>query len=314
MGIFPAIFADPLIFADAVRPLIRRDPVRCNVLATQLEGAVRRGTPPGSLWMVVRSGGAAPGAEAGPGRGGGAGADVVLAAMLTPPFGLWLTPVRDARPDDPADPVAERVALALARELLRRPGGPGTALPGVGGVVSSATPFARVWRELTGRRPRVTMRTRMFELSELAEPVGVPGTARPAGPADLDLCVDWLVAFHAEAAPDQPGGGELRARTQDRIALGHLTLWQDGGRPVSLAGTSTVVAGVARIGPVYTPPEQRGHGYGAAVTAAATRAGFGAGARRCMLFTDLANPTSNALYPRLGYRPVGDALTYAFLP
>ena len=294
IGIFTEIFTDPLIFADKVEPFIRRDPVRCSVLATTLKGAIRRGAPAGSLWMLVRSDDATP-----------TGADVVLAGMLTPPFGLWLAPIHGAHP--------ERALEMLARELLNRAGGPGTALPGVVGVVGSATPFARLWHELTGRRPRVTMSTRMFELTELSEPVGVPGRARPAGGGDVDLCVRWLEAFRAEAVPGEPGS-DVQTLVQRRIEHGALTLWEDGGRPVSLAGTSTVVAGVARIGPVYTPIEHRRHGYGAAVTAAATRAGLAAGAQRCMLFTDQANPTSNALYPRLGYRPVGDALTYAFPP
>ena len=64
--------------------------------------------------------------------------------------------------------------------------------------------------------------------------------------------------------------------------------------------------GLARIRPVYTPPELRGHGYGGAATAAVTQAALDGGAEGVVLFTDLANPTSNTLYQRLGYRPVSD--------
>jgi uncharacterized protein len=38
-----------------------------------------------------------------------------------------------------------------------------------------------------------------------------------------------------------------------------------------------------------------------------------AGARFCFLYTDLSNPTSNAIYTRIGYRPVGDALDVLFV-
>ena len=80
------------------------------------------------------------------------------------------------------------------------------------------------------------------------------------------------------------------------------------------------MAGVTRTGgghgprrtAVYTPPEQRGRGYGGAVTAAVTRAALDAGADDVVLFTDLANPTSNALYQRLGYRPVEDRTVVEF--
>jgi predicted GNAT family acetyltransferase len=37
-----------------------------------------------------------------------------------------------------------------------------------------------------------------------------------------------------------------------------------------------------------------------------------AGATACMLFTDRANATSNAIYQRIGYRPVTTACEYRF--
>jgi predicted GNAT family acetyltransferase len=63
---------------------------------------------------------------------------------------------------------------------------------------------------------------------------------------------------------------------------------------------------------VYTPPEHRGHGYGSAVTAAASQIALDRGKRFCFLYTDLANPTSNAIYTRIGYRPVCDSREIAF--
>ena len=59
------------------------------------------------------------------------------------------------------------------------------------------------------------------------------------------------------------------------------------------------------IGPVFTPPELRGHGYATTAVADLTRSLLAAGHRVC-LFTDQANPTSNAIYAGLGYRPVVD--------
>jgi predicted GNAT family acetyltransferase len=58
----------------------------------------------------------------------------------------------------------------------------------------------------------------------------------------------------------------------------------------------------------------RGRGYGGAVTVAATRLAQERGAGKVVLFTDLANPTSNALYQRLGYRPVEDRVMISFAP
>ena len=92
----------------------------------------------------------------------------------------------------------------------------------------------------------------------------------------------------------------------DRLSYGGLTLWEVAGEPVAMAGRTRDVAGVGRVAPVYTPPAQRQRGYGAAVTTAVTQSALDAGAAAVVLFTDQANPTSNALYQRLGYRPVED--------
>ena len=89
-------------------------------------------------------------------------------------------------------------------------------------------------------------------------------------------------------------------------------VWKVEGVPVAQASARPVVAGMSRIGPVYTPPQHRRHGYASAVTAAASQWALDEGAQRVLLFTDLANPTTNRLYPRIGYRPVYDALELRF--
>jgi predicted GNAT family acetyltransferase len=90
----------------------------------------------------------------------------------------------------------------------------------------------------------------------------------------------------------------------------------DGGEPVSLAGWQVpdgpAGQAIGRVGPVYTPPGHRQHGYAAAVTWTATQAVLNAGARGVMLYTDLANPTSTGIYARLGYLKIGDAAIWSF--
>jgi len=98
----------------------------------------------------------------------------------------------------------------------------------------------------------------------------------------------------------------------ERIGYGGFTVWETADGPVSLAGRTRAVAGQARIGPVYTPPEHRGRGYGGAVTIAVSQQALAAGVNDVLLYTDLANPTSNALYQRLGYQPVTDSVQLRF--
>ena len=82
--------------------------------------------------------------------------------------------------------------------------------------------------------------------------------------------------------------------------------------PAAIAGVTRQVAGMLRVGPVYTPPELRGRGYASAVTAAVSLRAREAGAEEVLLYTDLANSTSNSIYQRIGYRPVEDRVVLAF--
>ena len=121
-----------------------------------------------------------------------------------------------------------------------------------------------------------------------------------------------MTAFQVEVGMP---AADAEASARERLADDRLWLWEDpAGTPVALAARTLTIGGVARIGPVYTPPEHRRRGYGAAVTAACTADGLARGAERMVLFTDLANPTSNSIYQRIGYRPVSDRRTIHFKP
>jgi predicted GNAT family acetyltransferase len=135
-----------------------------------------------------------------------------------------------------------------------------------------------------------------------------PGAGRlvTATSADRDLALEWWTAFVTETDVID-AGPEARAVTVDfRLGQGHLFLWEDEGRPVSTVAINPPVAGVIRVGPVYTPPGERGRGYASSAVAAVSRLGLDGGAHTCMLYTDLADPTSNKIYADVGYRRVAE--------
>ena len=215
--------------------------------------------------------------------------------MQTPPFPAFLTAMTEA------------AAALLAGELAAvRPD-----LPGVNAEEESAWAFAGVWRERTGREVSVLRRNRLFRLGELSWPSPRPaGVPRLATVADRDLLLAWMAAFDDDA-------GERTARDHgraidDRLDYGGFTLWEVAGVPVSMASVTRAVTGMMRVGPVYTPPERRGRGYGGAATSAVSQAALDAGIAEVLLYTDLANPTSTALYQRLGYQPVEERIVLAF--
>ncbi|MER7687488.1 GNAT family N-acetyltransferase [Streptomyces sp. NPDC097610] len=69
---------------------------------------------------------------------------------------------------------------------------------------------------------------------------------------------------------------------------------------------------MVRVDPVYAPTHFRRGGYAGAVTAEVSRAALAIGSTDIVLFADPTNPTSNALYQRMGYAYVTDFTGYRF--
>ncbi|MFJ9537051.1 GNAT family N-acetyltransferase [Streptomyces sp. NPDC101225] len=214
----------------------------------------------------------------------------------TPPYPLQVTPLAPEETD------------ALAAHLAGR----GRDLPGVSGERATAAALAGAWERHTGAAAALHERQRLYRLGALTVPQPWPaGRARIAGAADREQLVCWYGEFTEAVGHEAPSRAESWADA--RIASGGLTLWEDAdGSPLSMAGTTPMVAGQIRVAPVYTPAPLRGRGYAGAVTTEVSRAAQAAGADEVLLFTDLANPTSNALYRRIGYRPVADFAVYRF--
>ncbi|GAA1174471.1 GNAT superfamily N-acetyltransferase [Kitasatospora gansuensis] len=220
----------------------------------------------------------------------GPDAPVVGAFVRTPPYPLRLGLMPER--------AATELALALA----------GTELTAVDGGVAPAQAFAAAWQQ----DGTVKSNERLYRLGKLVDPSPLPaGTVRLATANDVELLVEWFGAFVAEAELAIPGENH-RPTVERRTADGRLHIWEHQGTPVSFAGVSPVIAGMSRIGPVYTPPEHRGRGYASGVVAAGSAHALAAGAAEVLLFTDLANPTSNSIYQKLGYEAVEDCVSLSF--
>jgi predicted GNAT family acetyltransferase len=224
------------------------------------------------------------------------GGEVSAAFYRTPSGRLSLTPVTREQ----ADLLAARLA------------GLGHPLPGVSGDHDTATAFAESWQRRTGAVPALRDRLRLYRLDTLTPPEPLPeGRGRVVGGQDREQLMLWCGEF--AAAVGEVRSVDAGSWADTRFADKRFWFWEiPDGTPVSMAGVTSMVAGQIRVDPVYTPAHFRGRGYAGAVTVEVSRAALAAGATEVVLFADLANPTSNGLYQRIGYVPVTDFSVYDF--
>jgi GNAT superfamily N-acetyltransferase len=268
---------DPHAFREQVAPFLELDPVAGTLPLTVLDAVV------GGLydeWVLASVGS--------DGRG------VTGCAVQTPPHNVIVAASTDAD------------ARALARGLRERI----DRVPGVVGLRPWPQEFAAAWCDGLPRTFVEDRASRLFRLDTIIPPRPANGSARLATADDLDLVLEWFEAFLREVDGHQPG--DARRSFAARIEAGRVWVWVNGGEAVSFLGHSAVIARHARIGPVYTPPDHRGCGFASNLVAHASEHLLDLGAVPT-LFTDLANPTSNAIYQALGYTVVADAAELSFV-
>ena len=279
-------FDDPNAFRGVVTPYLIRDEPRHNLLLGISSTLIQRPDVYElfDLWCVSNGG------------------EVVGAALRTPPHNLVL-----------AQPAADEALDALVDRLLQE----GQDLPGVTAALPEIEAFVGGWTAARDVDAVIVQRQGIYAVREVLPTPDAAGAARAATPADRDLVVAWMVAFGDEALPDPPEAERQARLVEARLdATEHagLWLWEDEGRPVSMCGYGSETPSGIRIGPVYTPPELRGRGYATSLVSAQTRWVLGAGRTFAFLYTDLDNPTSNALYRRIGYRMVAESADVRFDP
>ena len=260
-------YLDTGIFLDAARSFLLRAEAENNMFL----GMDRRVLGQGCYLAAVEEGG-----------------EVVAGAVRTPPYGLVITRAES------------RVLDALVEDVA----GTYERLPSVLGPEPAASHFAKRWSDRVGTRTKPFMQMRLFEARQVRAPTAPPpGRLRPAVESELPTVTAWVAAFHQEAGTGSPLDAERTTRVD--IANHRLHVWEDHGI-ASIATYAGRTERSARIGLAYTPPARRGHGYASALVAGLTEQLLNEGLVFCCINTDLANPTTNKIYPAIGYRPVCD--------
>ena len=222
---------------------------------------------------------------------------VTTAAWRTRPFGpgaAWLG----------GDVAATMPALLAAVR------GAWEEIPSFNGHREIADPFAAAWCAGAGARITGTTAMTIYRVDTVNEVRPVPGALRPATEADKERIRQWSVAFNLDCWGED-GVNRPLLDADAALASGRLYFWENEG-PVCMVGKTRPTEKGMTIGPVYTPPEERGKGYATATTAAVCREILAEGKAFCTLYADRDNPASNAAYLKVGFRIIGDSAEYTF--
>ena len=224
----------------------------------------------------------------------------VAAAVRTEPFNLVL-----------GDPSSDAALDALLEAVVADD----PDVPGIVGNVPFVQPAAERLAAASGRTAERIFSQGVYGLTAVRDVARAPGEARAATTEDRAQILAWVRAFADEAIPDPEEAFERMERNLDsRFGTegAGFWFWERDGEPVSLSGFSGPTPNGIRIGPVYTPPEHRKHGYATTLVADLSAWLLEQGHRACFLYTDLANPTSNRIYVEIGYERVCDAMEFTF--
>jgi predicted GNAT family acetyltransferase len=223
----------------------------------------------------------------------------VAAVLRTPPHGFA---VADNAPHAATD-LARAIAASGRHHDAR----------GVIATRSCADEFARAWADATGRTAQLEMAQRILTLSCVATPPAPGGRFRRAIGSDAAVIGPWLYAFMHEAMPHEASDRDATIElAKSRIEHGAFYVWETDAGTASMAQLVRATPHTITLTSVYTPPPLRGRGYASACVAAASQVALDSGKRWACLYSDASNPTSNAMYERVGYREICESQQWRF--
>jgi uncharacterized protein len=225
------------------------------------------------------------------------GSEMYSAAWRTPPHMVGV-----AHFSGSFDAIAEQLVIAVSRKYKE--------IPGVVGDKGLADRFAARWCGKFGLKVQNTQAQRVYKLIKVNDIPMTQGKLRVAMEVDRDLVVKWSHAFQIDCFG--PSSKTPESDPVPYLAQGKVFLWEVNGKPVSIAVKNRATEKGVNVGGVYTPPELRKKGYATTCVAELSKQILQSGKQFCMLYTDLANPTSNSIYKKMGYVEVADSVQHEF--
>jgi predicted GNAT family acetyltransferase len=224
-----------------------------------------------------------------------------LVSIQTPPFDLILSYTDNLQS-------IETMITSLIQKNIE--------LPGVLGPKDSVLKFLNLWAAKKNVNSKLKTNERIYKLTEVSkDTLGIRRVIRSTKKYH-SLIIRWAKDFIREAFPEsfEVQIKNIEKRLEPDIEQGKFFLLLENNRVVSMVRKAGKTPNGNLVNYVYTPPTLRKKGYATECVAYLSKHILGEGNQFCFLFTDLANPISNSIYQRIGYKPVIDVDQYDFIP
>lgn len=224
----------------------------------------------------------------------------ILLAIMTPPKNLIIV-------GDECDQIDEAIDV-LIDYLLNN----SIEIPGIIGDKKIVEQFKGDWLNQTESEAELFMAQRVFKLEYLNQVAIAPGKFRRVQLTDLEIIKDWYLKFCQECLSKDLEEEQAKNHVKEAIEAGRYYGWEHRGKLVSVAARARNTKNAVAVNFVYTPKGYRGKGYATSTVASLSQKLLEQNYKYCCLFTDLANPTSNSIYKKIGYQPIADYMVYNF--
>ncbi|ALS75137.1 GCN5 family acetyltransferase [Planococcus rifietoensis] len=219
---------------------------------------------------------------------------IAALALMTPPHPLQLIALRE-------DANVETLAANAFRQAE-------IEIPGVIGDKRTAERFAEAWGEFA----EIAMDQGLYRIDAVRKKLAKsPGSWRVANRLDAPLLVDWYQLFGEDTGIGNPSQEEAEEKIADFISRKEVFLWEDEGRVVSCMKKARPSKHGITVSFVFTPRELRKKGYARTLVAEVTEELLNE-YDFAMLYTDLANGTSNKIYQEIGYEQIANPMHLKF--
>lgn len=225
--------------------------------------------------------------------------EIVAACLMTPPHALQLVVFHQL-------PEIEKEIAVHLRNL-------GVKVSGIVGEQETSRLFAKAWTNDTKEQVRVLMDQGLYRVDAVNKGLQKSvGTWRIASNKDAKLLIEWYKLFEEETGIDRRSTQEQATqRIEEFLDRKEVYVWEVDGSVVSCMKKGRPSKNGITVSFVFTPKAYRANGYARTLVAEVTEEllleyDF------VMLYTDLANPTSNKIYREIGYEQIANPVHLIF--